>query len=553
VPQYRQTDFISKHIDAQVAEWLAEGVVGPAPLDSPWNSPLLGAYTKADAAKGKKPRVCIDPRRINAMLAKDPRSIPAVADVLRRLQGFRYISEFDLRKSYNQFAINERDRVKTTFTWRGARLMFLGAPFGLSPMSTIFQATMDQILYNMQDFAIAFIDNVYVFTRTHLQDHIHQCTSVLQALTDNNLRVNVDKCHFGYNAIVALGHVVSSDSRSPDPAKLEVLNDWPVPQTGQDIESFLGFVNYLRDHIPVYSELAAPLEALRKCTKLGDKWDQKCQRAFDTIKAVLFKAPILKVPLPGVPFRVATDASQFGVGAMLYQLEPESTVDNPRYRYLMFAAKALSPAQRNYGATRRELLAIVWAIEKFRDWLYGVHFTVETDHKALTYLFTQKHMNYMMLNWIDTLLEYEFEVVHLPGVLHVLPDALSRIYAQFRGGSGEPSVRAFVKLSELPKYPEKQLSQFIQQLFVKDMVPEEERAEKIQAVHDKGHYWPFMKRDCQNHVATCLTCLRNTIVASRRGGESRDGIQGYVLERHFCCNHLLGVVPFLTHIIPETG
>jgi hypothetical protein len=526
VPQYKQTEFISGHIDAQVQEWLADGIITDAPADTRWNSPLIGAYTKADMAKGKKPRVCIDPRAINRVLPKDPRPTPVVADVLRRLQGFYCISEFDLRKSYNQFSIRPEDRPKLAFTWRGRKYMFCGAPFGLSPMSMIFQATMEQILYDMQDFAIVFIDNVYVFTKGSVQDHIGHCSRVLQALTDNQLRVNAAKCHFGYQSIVALGHVISADSRSPDPAKLEVLKDWPVPATGADVESFLGFVNYMRDHVPLYSEVAAPLEALRKMGTIGDRWNDDCQRSFETIKAVLFNAPVLKTPLPGVPLRVAADASQYGIGAVLYQYEPSSTPGNPVYRFIMFAARALSGSQRNYGATRRELLSVVWSIEKFRDWLYGVRFTMETDHKALTYLFTQKIVNYMMLGWIDTLLEYEFDVVHCPGILHVLPDALSRMYTAFRRGGGEVAVRAFIPVSELPKYPEKQLSNFIQELFLKESVPESERQAKMEAAHAKGHYgadelfrqlwedgyyWPFMKKDCRTFVATCLVCLRYNV------------------------------------------
>jgi hypothetical protein len=121
VPQYKQTEFISGHIDAQVQEWLADGIITDAPADTRWNSPLIGAYTKADMAKGKKPRVCIDPRAINRVLPKDPRPTPVVADVLRRLQGFNCISEFDLRKSYNQFSIRPEDRPKLAFTWRGRK------------------------------------------------------------------------------------------------------------------------------------------------------------------------------------------------------------------------------------------------------------------------------------------------------------------------------------------------------------------------------------------------------------------------------------------------
>lgn len=204
----------------------------------------MAAYTKSDAAKGNKPRTCIGPRPINRLLPKDPRSIPNVADVLRRLYGFKYISEIDLTKRFNQSPVNPADRHKLTFTWMGKKRMFCGAPFGLSPLSPIFQGSMEQILHHAADFSVVFIDNIYGFTvgDCDMAQHGAQVIDVLQTLTQSNLRVNADKCLFGYNAIVALGHVVSSDSRQPDPEKLELLRGCAVPQTGADFMAFWVFL-----------------------------------------------------------------------------------------------------------------------------------------------------------------------------------------------------------------------------------------------------------------------------------------------------------------------
>jgi transposase InsO family protein len=202
-------------------------------------------------------------------------------------------------------------------------------------------------------------------------------------------------------------------------------------------------------------------------------------------------------------------------------------------------------------------LAIVWALQRFRDWLSGTHFVVETDHMALTYLFTQKQFNYMMLNWIDVLLDYDFEVVHCPGITHVLPDALSRIYTEFRrergGERAQSTIRALVKISELPSFPEKQLSKYINEVFLKVTVPAPERQAKLHAAHSKGHfgadslfqelwdsgvYWPFMKRDCQSLVATCLVCLRFNI--GKRGYHPQKCINAELPFEHVALDTITG-------------
>lgn len=527
VPQYPLSEFMQPFVDEQIKSWSSNGIIEPAPADSPWNVPLLGVLSEADRRKGKSPRICIDPRKINALLPSDPRPIPSVDAVINSLQGFEYISEIDLTKSFNQIEIAEADRIKTTFTWNGTRWMFRGCPFGLKPLSQLFQNIIEQVIYDLRSFSTSFIDNIYVQTRTSdFNDHILQTCQLISRLTAFGLRINPDKSHWAYFKIVALGHVVSKDSRQPDPAKVQAFLDWPTPATGRDIQRLLGFLNFLRDHIPLYAKLTAVLEPLRNHRRLGQHWTPACDRAFSALKQALCHAATLWTPLPNVPYSMSVDASQFGLGLALYQdIEP--------IRYILFAAKALNKAQRNYSATRRELLAIVWALQRCRYFLFGRHFTLYTDHKALTFLFTQQHVNYMILNWLDTLLDYDFTIVHCPGVLNVLPDALSRIYQKYDRATQEEcdanvaNIKlATVRINEQTAYTDKQLYEFINERFNKNFVPEEDRSDLLVAAHNKGHfgadnifkelwnmnfYWPNMRRDCTKHVAECVQCLRYNV------------------------------------------
>lgn len=160
--------------------------------------------------------------------------------------------------------------------------MFKGAPFGLKPLSQIFQGVIEQILSGVRGFATPFIDNIYIHTNTSFEDHIDQVCQVLKILNKWNLRINQSKCFFGYTAVNVLGHLLSGDSRRPDPSKVLAAQLWQTPQTGKEIERFLGFTNYLRDNIPNYAKLAAPLECLRKIRQISEREWTQIRRLYGT-------------------------------------------------------------------------------------------------------------------------------------------------------------------------------------------------------------------------------------------------------------------------------
>lgn len=262
VPQYRISDFMSRFIDIQIDKWDRSSVTIPAPADDLHGT--LQLLVPLIVQPGAKARIQEFASTPDISTIYCPMTLgPCPTGVYRTLSGFTHITEIDLTKSFNQFKIHPDSQVKTTFTWKGHKRMFQGAPFGLKPLSHIFQSVIEQILHDSRAFATPFIDNIYVHTSGSLQDHIDAVKKVLQLLNDNNLRINMEKCFFGYTAVNVLGHVISGSTKTPDMIKISALNEWPQPQTGNDVEIFLGFTNYLREFVPCYAEVAAPLEKLR--------------------------------------------------------------------------------------------------------------------------------------------------------------------------------------------------------------------------------------------------------------------------------------------------
>lgn len=522
VPQYKIAEVYHEQVQQQLNTWVQEGVIEKRVERSDWNSPLLVAHSRADKEKGKPPRICLDPRSINRFLPDNPRPLPHIDQLHKSLGNFQLISELDLYKSFTQFWLAPEDRIVTSFTWGRQQYHFSRCPFGLKPLSQLFQVAMEEMLREHCKYILIFVDNVYVYTNAGgPQQHVQHLQNVIQTMNEHHLRLNVKKTFLGYHSISVLGHLVAAGTRTAAPDKVQLLQNWPRPTSGKQIESYLGFCSYLRDYIPLYADIAAPLEKLRKVKDLQSVWTDECEKAFAMFRTILLNAPVLQDPLPDQQFNLSVDASQSGLGLVLWQW---SDTKRTTRRYILFAAKALQQAQVNYPATRRELLAIVWALRKCHDYIWGRKFVLHTDHSALTYLFTQKHANHMMLNWWDTLLDYDMEVVHCPGVLNVLPDALSRIYTD---QSKQATQQHQQQQVQWDTFTPKDLAEFVQERANKVIPLPEERQYLIDAAHDtgghfagdavfrelwkQGYYWPGMRKQIDDHVGKCLSCLKFNI------------------------------------------
>ncbi|RVW12401.1 Retrovirus-related Pol polyprotein from transposon 17.6 [Vitis vinifera] len=226
------------------------------------------------------------------------------------------------------------------------------------------------------------------------------------------LVLNWEKCHFMVQQGIVLGHIISKKGIEVDKAKVELIVKLPSPTTVKGVRQFLGHAGFYRRFIKDFSKLSKPLcELLVKDAKFV--WDERCQKSFEQLKQFLTTAPIVRAPNWQLPFEVMCDASDFAIGAVLGQRE-----DGKPY-VIYYASKTLNEAQRNYTTTEKELLAVVFALDKFRAYLVGSFIVVFTDHSALKYLLTKQDAKARLIRWILLLQEFNLQIKDKKGVENV--------------------------------------------------------------------------------------------------------------------------------------
>ncbi|MGH8963711.1 MAG: dUTP diphosphatase, partial [Actinomycetes bacterium] len=421
-PRFGEAD--SAKVDALVADLQARGFIRPAPPNCPYNS-LIFLVPKKDAqGKLTASRPVVDYRWLNAVTDDDVFPLPRVRDIIKDVAGATVFTTLDLTQAYHRFPVAADDQPKTAFSWNREHWVYVRAPFGLKNLPAQFQRVIARLLRHCP-FARAYIDDIVVFSGS-MADHLEHVRLVVRKLTDARLVLNVDKCRFGLPAVRLLGFIVSGSGHAAEPERLEVLRTWPEPQTTTQVRAFLGVLNYVREYLPLLDRVLAPLHELTGAPKrTALQLTPKQRTAYQEARELAANAVGLYFPDPRWPLTVGTDASDTGIGAVLYQVD-----DCGRRRFLSFAAKALTPTQRNYPITQREMLAVVFAVKRFHDFVHGRRFTVLTDHAALLWWQTKEELTPMLARWYTILQQYNFGVEHCPGVLHLLPDQLSRLATQ---------------------------------------------------------------------------------------------------------------------------
>ncbi len=441
--QYPMAHTLIPLVREVIQRWFDEGRIVFAPPNCPYNSPLLVVAKKDDEGRLTGIRVCLDVRLLNAaLLLTDSFPLPKIDESLQTYLGCVVFGEFDLREAYLQFTMHPDARPYTAFTFEGKQYMFVGCPFGIKSLPGIFQRVITAALRGL-DFIRPYIDNL-PFGSRNWAEHLMHAKAVLQRLNECNLRVKPN-VKVGYSSLRILGHLVSSEGVGLDPEKLAVLRDWPPPRTGEEMERFLGFIVFLSGNVHHFAELTAPLQAVKHEKLIPYDANPLLMEHFLATKHALLHAPTLQYPDFSRPFHLACDASNTGVGGVLFQPAAERPDEyiTPRNIVAIFSHK-LTSTEQAYPAYRKELLAVKLGLLRFHTYLWGrVDTVVITDHKPLTYIKTSPHLSPALEQWFDVIANYTFEIVHRPGVLHVMPDQLSRMYASLYDRSpvwGVPSV-----------------------------------------------------------------------------------------------------------------
>ncbi|GKA59865.1 reverse transcriptase domain-containing protein [Tanacetum coccineum] len=394
--QRRVNPKIHDVIKKEVEKLLDAGLIYPI-SDSPWVSPVhcvpkKGGMTVVTNDENELVptrlvtgwRVCIDYRKLNEATRKDHFPLPFMDQMLERLAGNEYYCFLDGFSGYFQIPIDPKDQEKTTFTCPYGTFAYRRMPFGLCNAPGTFQRCMMAIFHDMIE------------------------------------KTMEEKNHFMVKEGIVLGHKISKKGIEVDKAKIDVIAKLPHPTTVKGIRSFLGHAGFYRRFIKDFSKISRPMtHLLEKNTPFI--FFEECIQAFQTLKKKLTEAPILIAPDWDQPFELMCDASDYAIGAVLGQRIEK------HFRPIHYASKTMTEAESNYTTTEKEMLAVVYAFEKFWSYLIMNKSIVYTDHSALKYLFAKKDAKARLLRWVLLLQEFDFKVIDTKGAENYAADHLSRL------------------------------------------------------------------------------------------------------------------------------
>ena len=510
---YRLPQSQKEEINKQCSEMLQEKIIEPS--ISPWNAPILLVPKKTNANGERKWRLVVDYRKLNDKTIGNAYPLPNIDDILDQLGRSNYFSVLDLSKGYHQVQMKEEDREKTAFSTPYGHYQYLRMPFGLKGAPSTFQHIINTALTGLQGIiCYVYLDDIVVYAKT-LLEHENKIIQIFTKIKDANLKLNPCKCQFLRKEVVYLGHTITDKGVLPDQSKIECVQNFPRPNNVKELKSFLGLSGYYRRFIKGYSQIAKPLFELLKKEASYD-WDSLQENAFKTLKQILIEKPLLQYPDYSRPFIVTCDASGDGLGAVLSQGDVGK--DLP----VSFISRTLNKAEKNYSATEKEMLAIVWAIKYFRPYLYGRRFTVVTDHKALIWLFRVRDPGSRLIKWRIKLEEFDFTIIYKKGTANTNADALSRI----------PNVHLLEKNDKTENESDSSESEFDSESENSDhddiqYIDDREKInEVLKEFHDSpigGHTgmnrtfsklkqyfrWKGMKKDIENYIRRCEICQKN--------------------------------------------
>jgi RNase H-like domain found in reverse transcriptase/Reverse transcriptase (RNA-dependent DNA polymerase)/Integrase zinc binding domain/Chromo (CHRromatin Organisation MOdifier) domain/Retroviral aspartyl protease len=365
--------------------------------------------------------------KLNAATIPAQTPIPRKDMIIDSMEGSTIFSTIDLRDGFYQVLMREADIPLTAVSTPSGMLWeWLVMPQGLRNAPATFNRCVSHLLRSVRHFAPSYFDDIFIHSRamdekSEVEVHMEHLRELLILMRQHKLYANIKKCVFGADEIPVLGCFVGKNGVRSDPEKVRAISEWPVPNCAKDLRKWLGLANYLHKYCKDYAALTQPLTGLLK-KNTAWIWRSEQSTAFEEIKRRLLSAPVLKIADPDKPFFVVCDASDFAVGAALLQCD-----DSGVERVIAYVSRQLKAAEKNYPVHDKELLAMKFALVKFRVHLLGSKpFTVFTDHASLRTAVNSPHLSARMARWLSFFAEYNFRVEYKPGKQNVIADALSR-------------------------------------------------------------------------------------------------------------------------------
>ena len=413
VPPYRLAYQKKQILKDLIPEMLEAKIIEPSV--SNWNNPIVlvrkqnGEY-----------RLCIDMRKINEVTVPMNLPIPNITECLDILKDKNFFSSLDLNSAYHQIQIKKEDRHKTAFMINNRKYQYRTMLFGAKNAPFYWAYLMERVLGSMNFLKLlVYLDDILVFSK-EFSTHLSRLQETFEKLISANLKLKPAKCSFAHSQTKFLGFIISRRGMIPNPMKIRAITKIARPRCLREVQRFNGLLNFYSRWLSNWQKTALPLTELTK-KNVPFIWTEACETSFNILKAQLCNAPVLQGPDFQRKFIVSCDASLSSSGASLIQKG-----DMGREYVIAYYSKKFSPTEFRYGATEKELLSLLNAIEFFKNYIWGRHFTVRTDCKALTYYINLKVTQARGARWRTMLGEYDFDLEHVPGKEHVEADYLSR-------------------------------------------------------------------------------------------------------------------------------
>ena len=410
---------------------------------SPWASPIVIVPKKSEPGEPPRRRMCVDYRVLNSLLppvnkahskAKGILSLvplPKIDEIYAQLKGSKVYSAIDMRSGYFHLGLSDDAKPKTAFVPggpHGAKYEFNRCPFGLSQAPAYFQRLVHEVLKGIT-FAFGYLDDILIFSPDN-KTHLEHLEVVFQRLKEADLKLKASKCNFFKKHIQYLGHLVSGEGIEPLPEKLEAVRKMPPPTTPKEVRQFLGLVGYYRKFVPKFADIARPLTNLTKLD-VPYEWTTRCQEAFEFLKQMLLKEPILKYPDPSKPYTLFTDASKFAWACVLTQ-EYEHEFDGKKRKILhpiTYMSGLFKGSQINWATLTKEAYAIYVSVKKLDHYIQDAEVTLRSDHLPLKSFLQKNTMNTKVNNWAIDITSRcrNIQFQYIKGIKNTLADTMSRL------------------------------------------------------------------------------------------------------------------------------
>lgn len=364
-------------------------------------------------------RLVLDARFINKLIIPDHDCAQSTEVLFQKCGNTSFMSSLDLTASFWQIPLHPDSRKYTAFMHEGKTYQFTVTPYGLNTSLASLVRTLDLILKRTEEFTVNFVDDILCLSDS-VPSHLAHLRKLFETFREYKMTINFEKSKFFREEIDFLGHRITRTGIMPQPDKVEAIKNFPTPKNIKQLKGFLGLTNYYSKFTKAYSETTYPLLALiRKEAKW--EWTEKMKEQFQLVKDIFCEEMIIHHPDPKKRYYLQCDASNFAVGAVLYQYS-----EKDEELVVGFASRTMKSAELNYFTTEKELLAIVFALEKFRSYIIGAKLTIKTDHKALTHLFSCKLVSSRLARWALFIQTYYFDLEYIKGKDNIVADVLSR-------------------------------------------------------------------------------------------------------------------------------